>query len=277
MTILTALRMTSGCPPPVATDPDAGSSNRSDWLPILLYHRVVPVVPRRDPYHNCVSSTAFASHMAWLAQRGYQTLSLDDVGKWLEQRREDSPSLPRRPMAITFDDGYQDTYRYAWPVLERYGFTASVFVVTDAIGGDNSFDIGPRSGGVPMLTGEEIRELHRYRVDIGSHTCSHPASLVDLADDRLVDELARSRATLEDVVGAPAEHFAYPHSKVDRRVEAAVRDAGYTLACAGVGRRFSRFCLQRVAPPAGGGARTELQIHWRRLKRLAGRWIDRAT
>lgn len=245
---------------------------RPFWAPILLYHRVVPATPPRDPYRNCVSSATFAAHMAWLARRGYRTIQLADLRAAFEHGAAGRVP-PRRSVVITFDDGYEDTYAHAWPILRRHGFSAAVFVVADAIGGDNRFDAAHGEARAPMLTAEQLRTLHRQGVEIGSHTCSHPDALTDLADGALWDELTRSRSILESALGAPVRHFAYPHSRVDGRVEAAVERAGYELACAGVGTRFDPFCLQRVEPPPGGGPSLGRQIHWRHLKWLLRRYL----
>ncbi len=230
-----------------------------------MYHRVVPILPAHDPFHMCTSIATFESHLRWLSARGYTGLPLGA----LTQTR----SIPRRSVVITFDDGYRDTYLHAWPILRRFNFPASIFLVGDAIGDESEFDAWAGYGSVPMLSVDEIRIMHRARVDFGSHSCSHPASLVDLSDAQLGDELRRSRAIIEGILDAPIAHFAYPNSKLDSRVEEAVGDAGYTLACAGVGTRFSRLCLHRVQPPRRGSASVELVARWRFMKWQARRFL----
>lgn len=236
------------------------------WTTILLYHRVVPVLPRCDPYHNCISTRVFENQIKWLARRGYRSLSLVDLERTFDHPIRQRFPGRRKEVVITFDDGYRDNYVYAWPILQRYGFTATIFLVTGAIGGDNSFDAGYGGECVPMLSLHEIHEMQRQGISFGSHTLSHPSDLAALTDDQLADELQGSRAILQRLLNAPVEHFAYPHSKLNSRVEAAVEQAGYRLACAGVGTRFTRLCLQRVEPMARGGTRTELYVLWRQLK-----------
>lgn len=245
------------------------SDLRHVWMPILLYHRVVPVLPEHDPFQNCTSVTTFESHLRWLATRGYGSLPLSELAELWGPGTGNRRSSPHRSVVITFDDGYRDNYLYAWPLLKRYGFTATIFLVSDAIGGDNAFDAAYGSEPAPMLSLDEIRKMQRGGIGFGSHSCSHPPSLPELADRELKDELERSRSVLEGLLDAPIDHFAYPHSKLDGRVEAAVESAGYRLACAGVGTRFSPFCLHRVEPPARPGVAIEMQMGWRYLKRLA--------
>ncbi len=236
-------------------------SRLAAWVPVLLYHHVVPDPPLHDPYRNFVSTANFESHLRWLRTWGYQSVPLSELESAFTTPGE---RLRRRAVAITFDDGYADNYEYAWPLLKRYGFDATVFLVTDAIGRDSGFDNAyPVS---PMLTTNQIREMSLDGVALGSHTCSHPETLAALDDGELRRELDRSRASLEKLLEPPITFFAYPHSRHDRRVEQAVADAGYRLACGGTGTRFSRFCLTRVPAPDGSGASLGWAIAIRRLK-----------
>jgi peptidoglycan/xylan/chitin deacetylase (PgdA/CDA1 family) len=236
------------------------------WVPILSYHRILPNPPAYDPAGNCTSMLVFARQLRWLADHGYRSAPLAELNRIFEQ--PDAERSPRpRSVVITFDDGYQDNFLYAWPVLTHFGFTATVFLVSDAIGADNSFDAGSGYDSVPMLTTKQIRLMHRGGLDFGSHTCSHPASLAALPDAGLDRELVESRAAIERLLDAPVEHFAYPYNRHDARVEAAVERAGYRLACAGVGTRASRFALPRLAPADRCGFRLDAYLRWRRLKR----------
>ena len=236
-------------------------AERRVWLPVLLYHRVAPS-PGHDPWGNFVSPRAFESHLRWLRAWGYRSVTLAAVAEALEG----GPPLPRRAVAITFDDGYLDTYQHAFPLLQRHGFGAAVFLVTDAIGGVSSFDSGSGYEPAAMLGWDEIRKMAAAGIEFGSHTCGHPATLVDLDDAQLRAELESSRRAIENLLDAPAELFSYPHSRLDERVEAAVDAAGYRLACAGVGTRFDRLCVSRVAPPRARGPAVDVVAVWRRLK-----------
>jgi peptidoglycan/xylan/chitin deacetylase (PgdA/CDA1 family) len=236
-------------------------TDRPRWLPVLLYHRVAPR-PDHDPWGNFVGPRAFESHLRWLRAWGYRSVTLSAVADSLEGGRP----LPRRAVAITFDDGYLDTYEYAFPLLQRYGFGAAVFLVSDAVGGDSSFDAGSGYEPAPMLGWDQIQEMASAGVEFGSHTCSHPDSLSELDDDRLRVELESSRRAIEALLDAPADLFSYPHSRLDGRVEAAVAAAGYRLACAGVGTRFEPRCVCRVAPPQARGPAVDVVAGWRRLK-----------
>lgn len=261
------------------------------WVPILMYHRIVPVLPAQDPFLNCVSVAMFERQLRWLAQRGYRSQPLSALDTLGHTSGDLAAPIPRRTIVITFDDGYRDNYLYALPLLRRYGLTATIFLVADAVGGDNRFD--ERYGGdtVDMLSVDEIREMQREGIQFGSHTCTHPPSLPRLSDSQLEYEVHRSRTVLENILNAPVDHFSYPHSQLDDRVQASVARAGYRLACAGVGTQFSRYRLNRIEPPGRvgralfvqqrwpilSGAGLEAHIRWRQLKRAVLTRFPRGT
>jgi peptidoglycan/xylan/chitin deacetylase (PgdA/CDA1 family) len=247
----------------------AGAERAIPWLPVLLYHRVVPEPPDRDPFGNFTSAGAFAAHLRWLRAGGWRSVSLGQVAAALAG----GPPLPSRAVAITFDDGYRDNFEHAWPLLRHHGFQATVFLVSGAVGGDSSFDSSAGYDPAPMLSAAEIRLMHSAGVEFGSHTRSHPESLPRLSDGALDGELAGSRRDLEAILDCPVDVFAYPHSRHDERVEKAVIAAGYRLACGGTGTRLEPACVNRVLPPAAGDGSLAASIRWRRIKWHARRWM----
>ena len=237
-----------------------------------MYHRVVPKLAQPDPTGNCISADAFESQLRWLANRGYTCLPLSAIAG-APDLDEHLDSLPTRAFAITFDDGYTDTYDCAWPILRRYGFTATVFLVTDWIGGFNEFDRSLGLDPVPLLAEAQVREMHAAGIDFGSHTCSHPDDLTLLTEPALSHELVDSKRALESLLDAPCYDFCYPHGKQNASVEAAVEKAGYLLACGAVGTRLTRFCLNRVEATRWTGRRLvlglmERDVKWRLRNRL---------
>lgn len=238
---------------------------RADWAPVLLYHQVVERLPVHDPHGNCVRADVFDAQLSWLRSRGFRSTNL----KHLSAALKDGTPLPSRSVALTFDDGYASNLEVAWPILQRHGFTATIFVVTGCVGEFNKFDAQSAAPPARMLSACQIRALHAAGVEIGSHTVTHPASLCALSDQRLQDELVRSRSDLEALLDASVTCFSYPHSQTDRRVEQAVASAGYQAACAGVGTAFRPLRLSRVDPESRTGLSLEAILQWRRLKRFA--------
>ena len=234
------------------------------WIPILMYHRVVPVGRSAVAPANSISATAFDAQMSWLSRRGYCAVTLDELVEMLGGGR--SAKKPgRNLMLLTFDDGYEDNFHCAMPILQRYGYVATIFLVASAIGGDNAFDAAYTTERVRMLSAKDIHSMRNVGFRFGSHSWSHPDSLSDLNDGDLRDELVSSKTVLENLLQEPVLHFSYPHTRVSERVEAAVAAAGYVAACSGVGTHFSPYRLDRVETAAPGW-RAEVEIGFRKLK-----------
>lgn len=207
---------------------NGGSPRRSEsppdlrtWkLPILLYHRIAPEGATAKARYR-VTPEAFEEQLRFLRDSGYHTPHLGD---WLRAMEAKEP-LPGRAVLFTFDDGYRDFAEHAWPLLRRYGFTALVFLVADAVGGTNEWDeaYGER---LPLLSWEEIRRLHAEGVELGSHTATH-RPLTSLSATDVVREVARSRAVLTRGLGGPVEAIAYPHGAADEVVRHLTGACGY--------------------------------------------------
>jgi peptidoglycan/xylan/chitin deacetylase (PgdA/CDA1 family)/GT2 family glycosyltransferase len=187
--------------------------------PVLMLHSVS--APRERHLKSLyISPERFTRFMEWLKRAGY-TSALPV--EW-EKRTAD-----KRRVVLTFDDAYDDFMSGAFPVLDRLGFTATVFVVVDRIGKTNEWD-GSR-GFKPrrLLSLKQIRELLRRGVHFGSHTLTH-AWLTSASDHDLEREVADSKRKLEDLLGAEVSSFAYPWGIADMRVRSAVAGAGYKVA-----------------------------------------------
>jgi peptidoglycan/xylan/chitin deacetylase (PgdA/CDA1 family) len=251
-------------------------SNRSlPWIPILMYHRVVPTISEPDPFGNCISLHSFKSHLRWLSRLGYASVSLDAIAA-LAADPEHRVALPKRAVAITFDDGYRDNHDYAMPALAAHGFTATIFLVSGAIGGDNEFDRANTPERVPMLTAGQIQKMHRAGLTFGSHTHSHP-NLEELPCESAAGEITTSREEIEAVVQARVHHFSYPYTRVNSYLENQVREAGYHSACAGVGTPFKQFRLSRISAPQAHGPALVTVMGNRHLKHLARKVVPSAA
>lgn len=216
---------------------------RLGWKPaILMYHRVVEAADfEPSVYYFSTLRARFEQQMRALQAWRYHVAPLEHVIEWLEGKRR----LPRRTVAITFDDGYEDTFRLAAPVLERYGFPATLFLVADRVGRHNNWDPVPGSDGYPLMGWEQALELSHRGFTLGSHSRTH-RSLPLLNDQELRREVHGSRLQLEQRLGMPVRLFAYPYNHADERCQAVVRAAGYRGACAGDALSYHPWCLDRV-------------------------------
>jgi peptidoglycan/xylan/chitin deacetylase (PgdA/CDA1 family) len=187
-----------------------------------MYH----VIGERDETATrfVVPLGAFERQMVWLARLRFNVMRLDEAVR----RLLSGEPLPPRAVVLTFDDGARDMRTLALPVLERHGFPATAFVVTQAMGGAVSWTERAGIAGRPIMSWEEALELEPL-VSLQPHTRTHP-SLPTLDDARLADEVGGSRADLEQRTGKRHEFFAYPYGHFDDRVAAAVASAGYTAA-----------------------------------------------
>ena len=191
-------------------------------VPILMYHEVASRPDSASPL--AVPPAAFAAQLACLQAAGFTTITVSELAAAFAGGAE----LPERPIALTFDDGYADFHQAALPLLEQYGFTATVFVTTGWVE-----DAGPVANPRParMLSWRQVLEVSAAGVEVGAHSHTHP-ELDQLGGARLARELRDSKSLLEDRLGGPVPALAYPFGYSSTRVRQAARAAGYQHACA---------------------------------------------
>jgi peptidoglycan/xylan/chitin deacetylase (PgdA/CDA1 family) len=190
-----------------------------------MYHQVTPrPLPAFRKY--AVTTKAFAAQMKWLAWAGYVPINLDD---WLHSRR-DRTRLPSRPVIITFDDGLEDCFKYAVPILQAQGFTAIFFLVAGLMGETSRWLRLERGIEFPLMDWTTARQLLAAGFQCGSHSISHPR-LANLPAAACREELLRSRQLLEDNLGQEIKHLAYPYGSFTEQVQVAVAEVGYRSAC----------------------------------------------
>jgi peptidoglycan/xylan/chitin deacetylase (PgdA/CDA1 family) len=259
-----------------------------DSFPILMYHSVSNDAEEGvQPYYRLATSPArFAEQMQWLNDSGFQGVSL------AEALASNSKPGARPAVAITFDDGFRDFHTDAWPVLQRHGFTATMYLPTAFIASTRKSFRGKE-----CLTWSEVRELRAQGAQFGSHTVNHP-KLHELSWETIDRELSLSKQTIESELGETIGAFAYPYAfpQEDRRFTKTLADrlqqSGYhNCVTTAVGRNQAgddRFCLKRL--PANSCddralfvAKLDGAYDWlgsaqrtvRQLKRLTGKTVRR--
>lgn len=198
--------------------------NRKPQLHILMYHQITLGQP--EEIHG-VSLAEFSRQMAWLASEGYHIVPLEDYDAALGGKH---PAWPEKAVALTFDDGYLDNYTNAWPVLRKYNYPATIFLVAGRVGGVNDWDTPAHDGPLPLMNWQHIVEMDRAGIRIGSHTCAHP-SLPDLDLQTAREEICRSRSILEGKLRGRVDAFAYPRSQLNGAIKRLVAECGFRLAC----------------------------------------------
>lgn len=209
-------------------------SARADsvYAPILVYHGIFPHHPgqTQDQKDYDVSPEVFEAQMAYLKEHEYHVISLSSLIDALEKHE----AVPEHSVVLTFDDGQSSHYQHAFPVLKKYGFTATFFVYPNPIEDSHS----------GFATWDQLREMQRAGMSMQSHTYTHP-KLTKSPDKAkpgevsLKNELELSKKVIEKRIGAPVDLLAYPFGLHNAHVDSAVRAAGYRAA-----RGF--------ATPAGG-------------------------
>ncbi|MGN6274822.1 MAG: glycosyltransferase [Solirubrobacterales bacterium] len=192
-------------------------------VPVLMYHAFGE---RDEGDRYVISRRALSWQLRALRLLGYRGVEFAHLARCLRERR----LPPRRAVAITIDDGYRDNLEVAAPVLRRHGFPATVFIVSDKLGGVNDWTADGALANRPLLTVEQARELREQGVSLGAHTRAHP-ELPQEGDEAVREQVGGSRRDLEQALGGEIATFAYPFGLFDQRAVDAVEEAGFGGAC----------------------------------------------
>jgi peptidoglycan/xylan/chitin deacetylase (PgdA/CDA1 family) len=211
------------------------------WLPILAFHRVTKGGVTPDPLRLCTSTRHLERILRYLRDHQYRFVSLE---KALEAYWAGRP-LGARYVCLTFDDGYEDFYVNAFPLLQEYKGSATVFLVTDCIGATNRWDEAHNLTPVPTLSRTQILELDSHGVEFGSHSASH-RRLTSLRREERAREIGGSKEALEQLLGHEVRFFCYPHGDHNKEVCDEVRDAGYAGGCGIEQATHEPFLLHRI-------------------------------
>ncbi|MDP2928833.1 MAG: polysaccharide deacetylase family protein [Candidatus Omnitrophota bacterium] len=186
---------------------DASSSS---IVTVLMYHTIDPNGDDMSPH---ISPAVFERQMDFLAKHHYNVVAPEEVVAYTSKKEK----MPWRTVAITADDGFENFYTYAFPLLKKYNLKATVFMITDKIGAPG------------MLNWRELREMSDSGlVTIGSHTKSHPwLPTVSVDEDRLREELAGSKKRLEYGLGRRVDFICYPNGGFNDLIKETARQAGY--------------------------------------------------
>ncbi len=186
-------------------------------IPILAYHKVLPENRGSTQAWNSpftISTGQFKAQLGYLYKHGYQTIGFADLPGALSVG---GLGPAKRPVVVTFDDGWQDNYEFAWPILKTFNFRATFFVISGEIGATD------------YMTWQQLQEMQKTGMEIASHTHTHqPLELLSAA--KVDYELQESRRALEDGLGRAIRFISFPHGSYTRGVLRQAEAAGY-IAC----------------------------------------------
>ncbi len=181
-----------------------------------MYHHVREIAPTMTALAKGLSITPenLAKQLQLLKDKGYETIAIED----LRQHLLHGTKLPPKPVVLTFDDGYQDFYDNAMPVLTKFQDKATAYIITGYVGGGE------------YMKWDEIKSLDKNPlITIASHTVDHP-DLTKLKTEQLLKEVQDSKKALETKLGHTIDDFCYPYGFNDAKVRAAIQAAGYLTA-----------------------------------------------
>jgi len=217
---------------------------------ILMYHQVGRFPPPAAHRASFCHIRRFKAQMAYLHHFRYKVISLE---KALHGLFGEEP-MTEHSVVLTFDDGCENFRDYAWPVLRKYRFPATVFLVSSLVGKCAEWLEGRDEPPPKLMDRETLLLLKGKGIVFGSHTRTH-SILTSLNALSMKEEIAGSKADLEDLLGEEVRYFCYPNGKFHEQVVATVRDAGYeaALTCerASATPLDDRFALPRKAVSYG--------------------------
>lgn len=181
-----------------------------EGIPVLMYHSI----SNKKGNEIQLSKDVFEAQLKFLKDEDYTTLSLDELYDFIVFNRP----IPKKSVVITFDDGYVDNYLNAYPILKKYNFRATIFVITDNV-----------DKYTHTINSSQIKEMSINGIDIMSHTEKHE-DLSTLPYDRQIYTLKNSKQFLEKVTNKQVDYIAYPYGRWNKDTLKAAKDSGYNLA-----------------------------------------------
>lgn len=178
-------------------------------IPVLMYHSINPI----SSNNLIIPPDEFDAQMKWLKDNNYNPITLDELYHWLVHNKE----TKENPIVITFDDGYEDNYKYAYPILKKYEFNATIFLITDAINKNT------------VLTESQIKEMYAHNIDFQSHTSDH-VELNTKSYTQQIQTIKKSQERLGNLLNKKSEYLCYPVGKYNKDTLRACNDLGIKLA-----------------------------------------------
>lgn len=192
-------------------------------IPIIYYHRIAKDITDAGKHGIFVTEKQFEDHLRYLKNEGFKTVTFEEA---LQIKKNCTPG---KFVIITFDDGYEDNYTLAFPLLKKYGFNAIIFLVANLE--SNLWDSQSDEPKLKMLNRNQILEMIEYGIEFGSHTLTH-ADLSKESEEKVKAELADSKKILETKLGKEITSFAFPYGNCNETVKQAAKETGYKFVYA---------------------------------------------
>lgn len=199
-------------------------------MPVIMYHRVIEDRDEEKGVHGTyITVEKFEEHMKYLKDKGYKTVTFEDLKNGNYRHRFDRGN---KWIVLTFDDGYKDNYTHAFPILKKYGFKATIYLLGTLK--YNKWDVerpeNPEKS-FPLMDDSEILEMQEYGIEFGGHSMTH-SEMSKIEKKVAHEEIIESRDILEKKLGKKLVCFAYPYGDRDEGVREFVKEEGYEFAVA---------------------------------------------
>jgi peptidoglycan/xylan/chitin deacetylase (PgdA/CDA1 family) len=194
-------------------------------VPVIYYHKIDMPQPDSLVRGGYTPPARFLRQMAYLKKQGFVFYTASEL---IDHFREHN-AFPPQGIALTFDDGWQDNYTNAFPVLKRLGIKATIFLVPSCLGQISAKVQAEGEGPRAHLSSAEVLEMSRHGIEFGSHSMNHKW-LHQISDEEVKHEVEESKRQIENLVQKPCKVFAYPAGYFSDAAQRAVRETGYTAA-----------------------------------------------
>lgn len=243
-------------------------------IPVLVYHAIGSEEESRLSAYICVSADNFEMQMEYLVEQGYYFATLDEIVKYVKSEI----NLPQKTVAITFDDGFQNNYKYAFPILKKRNIRATVFINTSFIGRKISSKDAfwkkerPRKKNVlwQFLSWDEIREMSDNGINFESHTHTH-ANITTIKKSEIENEIKKSKDIVETKLNKTVRHFCYPYGAYNKTESAILQklefEAAWILCTYKVKPNMDLYTLPRI-----GSSNTSVE-RFKMTMAKYGRWV----
>lgn len=186
-------------------------------VPILTYHKIAPIDPKTIFPGTFVPPKVFRQHLNYLSRKQFRSVRVEELF---------SDSMPSKPICLTFDDGFQDFSDNAFPLLQEFGLSGTVYLVAQKLGLHNDWDVLIGDSPAPLMNVQTIRELIQKGVEFGSHTLDH-CHLDQIERETQRKQLNESKSILERELEISINSICYPYGGFNSEtIEEAVA-AGY--------------------------------------------------
>ena len=192
---------------------------------ILMYHMISEPKTAAEIKYACPPKQ-FEQHLQMLLGAGFKPVSI----RAIEDYYIHQTPLPDKAFLITLDDGFEDNYSNAFPILKRLQIPAVIYVATGLVGKTNQWMSTSTFSERKMLSWMQIKEMAGQGISFGSHTVSHP-KLTELGEGSVSKELVESKQLIEEQLGMACSHFAYPYGLLTEKTRELVQQAGFKTAC----------------------------------------------